>query len=204
MGATDRQRWFRGIFRALRSVGTEDALERHLAEENLRMEGIWAAGPLDAALVRRLYAQQDPLSLVLRGRLHLEETLDAVIVKKFKHPEILLQGRLSFSAKMDLLRAAGFLDDKLYRDLVHASRLRNSYAHHLSSDIGEYDLSTFSDCAGLKAVTQKFGSPEARECINLFVFRQILLHLLLRLTVRHKLGPAAPLMQAGEHDGGGE
>ena len=101
---------------------------------------------------------------MLRARLHLEDALDAVMARKFKHSEVLLQGRsYSFSVKMDLLRAANYLDQTMYSDLYQVSRLRNSYAHHLSSNIGEYDLSPFTGCAGLKAVMQQFPAPAARE-----------------------------------------
>ena len=196
MTMTNKQRWFRDIFRGLRSLDSEDALAQHLADEDERTEAFFAAGPLPAKLVRHLYAQQDALGLVLRGRLHLEECLDAVIARKFKHPDVLLNGRLSFSAKMDLLRAANFLDEKTYRDLIYVSRLRNSFAHHLSSRLGVSDLGAFSDCAGIKAAAQKFETPEARAQIAVFLFRQIVLQLLLRLITRHKLG--------GEHTKTGE
>ena len=187
---TENQRWFKPILTALRSIETEEDLARHLEQEDRRTEEALALGPLDAGLVRHLFAQQDPLALVLRGRLYLEEIVDAVVAKKFKHGETLLQGRsYSLSVKMDLLRAAGYLDQKIYHDLHGVSRLRNSYAHYLGSDIGEYDLSAFTDCAGLKAVTQKFQSVEARQWINVFMFRQIVLQLLRRLAVRHKLTP---------------
>lgn len=188
MAVTERQHWFRDIFAALRSLESEEALPDHLAAEDRRtQDALLMAGHLDADLVRHLYAQQEALSLVLRGRLHLEECLEAIIAKKFRHPDVLLHGRLSFSAKMDTLRAANFLDDKVYRDLIHVSRLRNSFAHQLSSDLSAYDLSAFTDCAGLKAVVKKFESRDARAQIALFVSRQILLQLLLRLTLRHKL-----------------
>ncbi len=173
---------------ALRRIDTEEDLARHLTEEDRRTEEVLRQGPLDAELVRHLFSQHDPLALVLRGRLYLEEILDAVIAKKFKNAEVLLQGRsYSFSVKMDLLRAAGYLDPKLYHDLHGVSRLRNSFAHHLGSDISEYDLSVFTDCAGLKAVTQTAGV-DARQWINVFMFRQIVLQILRRLAVRHKLG----------------
>ncbi len=189
---TENQRWFKQIIAALRQVGTEEDLQQHLVQEDRRTEEALMQGPLDADLVRHLFEQHDPLALVLRGRLYLEETLDAVVAKKFKHGEVLLQGRsYSFSVKMDLLRAANFLDQKMYHDLHQVSRLRNSYAHHLSSDIGEYDLSAFTDCAGLKAVTQKFNGVEARQWINIFMFRQIVLQILRRLAVRHRLFQAA-------------
>ena len=185
---TENQRWFKPLIAALGQIDTEEDLQRHLEQEDRRTEAALALGLLDADLVRHLFEQQDPLALVLRGRLYLEEMLDAVVSKKFKHGEVLLQGRsYSFSAKMDLLRAANYLDQKMYHDLHQVSRLRNSYAHNLSSDIGEYDLSSFTDCAGLKAVTQKFTSPEARQWINIFMFRQIVLQILRRLAVRHKL-----------------
>ncbi len=183
---SEKQRWFREIFGGLRALD-EDALAEHLALEDRRTEARLAAGPLDAGLVRKLYAQKDALGLVLRGRLHLEELLEAIIEKRFRHPDVLLHGRLSFSAKMDILRAANALDAKTYRDLVHISRLRNSFAHHLSSELSALDLAAFSDCAGLKAVVQKFERPDARAQIAVFVFRQILLQLLLRLALRHKL-----------------
>lgn len=187
---TNRQRWFKDIFSALRFV-EEDALASHLADENRRTEALLSAGPLRADLVRRLYDQQDALGLVLRGRLHLEELLDTIIAKKFKYPDVLLHGRLSFSAKMDILRAANALDEKTYRDLLHISRLRNSFAHHLSSNLGASDLSAFADCAALKATAPKFPSPEAKAFLSTFFFRQILLQLILRLVVRHKLGEEA-------------
>ncbi len=189
---TENQRWFKPIIAALRRIDSEEDLARHLAQEDRRTEEALARGPLDADLVRHLFEQQDPLALVLRGRLYLEEVLDAVVARKFKHGEVLLQGRsYSFSVKMDLLRAANYLDQKMYHDLHQVSRLRNSYAHHLSSDIGEYDLSAFTDCAGLKAVTQKFNGVEARQWINIFMFRQIVLQILRRLAVRHRLFQAA-------------
>lgn len=185
---TENQRWFKPIIAALRQVGTEEDLQQHLVQEDRRTEEALMLGPLDADLVRHLFEQHDPLALVLRGRLYLEEMLDAVVARKFKHGEVLLQGRShSFSVKMDLLRAANFLDQKMYHDLHQVSRLRNSFAHHLGSDISEYDLSAFTDCAGLKAVTQKFGGVEARQWVNIFMFRQIVLQLLRRLAVRHKL-----------------
>ncbi len=204
MTMTNKQRWFRDIFRALRSLESDDALTQQLADEDKRTEELLAAGPLPAKLVRHLYAQQDALGLVLRGRLHLEECLDAVIAKKFKHPDVLLHGRLSFSAKMDLLRAANFLDEKTYRDLIYISRLRNSFAHHLSSRLGLSDLGAFSDCAGVKAAAQKFETPEARAQIAMFVFRQILLQLLLRLVTRHRLSEETEQADAGKQAGGGE
>ena len=185
---TENQRWFKPILAALRRIDTEEDLAQHLTEEDRRTEAALALGHLDAELVRHLFEQHDPLALVLRGRLYLEEMLDAVIAKKFKHGAALLQGRsYSFSVKMDLLRAANFLDQKMYHDLHGVSRLRNSFAHHLGSDISEYDLSAFTDCAGLKAIAAKFNGLEARQWINVFMFRQIVLQLLRRLAVRHKL-----------------
>ena len=185
---TANQRWFKPMIAALRQITTEEELTQHLEQEDQRTEELLQAGPLPAGTVAHLYAQTDPLGLVLRARLYLEDCVDAVVARKFKNAEFLLQGRsYSFSVKMDLLRAGNYLDPKLYHDLHGVSRLRNSYAHHLSSDIGEYDLSTFTDCAGLKAVMQKFDTPAARESLNIFFFRQIALQLLLRLTVKHKL-----------------
>ena len=187
---TENQRWFKPIIAALRQIDTEEDLQRDLEQEDRRTEEALMQGPLDADLVRHMFEQHDPLALVLRARLHLEDVLDAVIAKRFKNAEVLLQGRsYSFSVKMDLLRAANYLDQKIYHDLHGVSRLRNSYAHHLSSNIGEYDLSVFTDCAGLKAITQKFDTPAARERLNIFFFRQIALQLLRRLVVRHKLCP---------------
>ena len=185
---TANQRWFQPLLKALPPIDTEEDLVRHLEDEDRRTETLLSAGPLPAALVEHLYAQSDPLGLVLRARLHLEDALDAVIAKRFPNAEFLLQGRsYSFSVKMDLLRAANYLDPKLYHDLHGVSRVRNSFAHHLSSSIGEYDFSSFTDCAGLKAVAQKFDTPAARERLNIFFFRQIALQLLLRLTIKHKL-----------------
>ena len=197
---TENQRWFKPIIAALRQINAEEDLQQHLEQEDRRTEEALMLGPLDADLVRHLFEQHDPLALVLRGRLYLEEALDAVVAKKFKHGETLLQGRsYSFSVKMDLLRAAGYLDQKMYHDLHGVSRLRNSYAHHLSSEIGEYDLSAFTDCAGLKAVTQNSGA-EARQWINIFMFRQIILQILRRLVVRHKLTVSAPEATGGHED----
>ena len=192
---TANQRWFQPILQALRSIETEEDLARHLETEDRRTEAALKLGPLPDDLIAHLYAQTDPLALVLRARLHIEDALDAMMARKFKHSEVLLQGRsYSFSVKMDLLRAANHLDQKMYSDLYQVSRLRNSYAHHLSSDIGEYDLSAFTDCAGLKAVMQKLPAPAARERLNIFLFRQIALQLLVRLTARHKLFPPKPLL----------
>jgi len=183
---TERQRWFREIFAGLRALD-EGAVTAHLADEDRRTETVLAAGPLNAGMVHHLYAQKDALGLVLRGRLHLEELLEAIIAKKFQYADVLLHGRLSFSAKMDILRASNALDAKTYRDLVQISRLRNAFAHHLSSSLSVSEVSGFSDCPALKAVASKFETPDVRGQIALFVFRQVLLQLLLRLALRHKL-----------------
>jgi len=183
---TERQHWFREIFAGLRILD-ENAVTAHLADEDRRTEEVLAAGPLDAELVHHLYAQKDALGLILRGRLHLEELLEAIIAKKFKYADILLHGRLSFSAKMDILRASNALDAKTYRDLVQISRLRNAFAHHLSSSLSVSEVSGLSDCPALRAVVSKFESPDVRAQIALFVLRQVLLQVLLRLALRHKL-----------------
>src|SRR5436309_1713985 len=68
-------------------------------------------GPLGSDLLRHLYERTDALTLVVRAHLYVERLLDEILTRKLKNALVLLENRdFTFSMKVDVLRAANYLD----------------------------------------------------------------------------------------------
>lgn len=142
---------------------------------------------LGSQLIMHLQNEATPLSLVLRAQLYLERMVEEIISKKFRHSEVILKNR-SFTAahKVDIVRARNLLDATAHNDIALINSLRNKFAHDLAFNIGAFDMSRFSYCGGMNRVYEKFRGAEVKETINTYLFKNVVLFLLMRLTARHE------------------
>jgi hypothetical protein len=176
--------WFDWMIGAMASWKTEKELVRYLKQDiNL---GNLIEGPLGSHFLKHVAQERDVLNLTLKAHLYIENFLEEILKRKFMHGAILLNNRdVTFSLKLDILRAKNYLDEKLYHDIRLINRLRNKFAHELTFDIGSFDMSQFSYCEGLyQDVRTK--KAETRRLVNIHIFKHVLLYLLLRLTEEHE------------------
>ena len=90
---------------------------------------------------RQRYEKADDRSCAILFGSYLESlTIDALI-EACKHPDILDKKLISgngplssFSARIDLLMAFGFISEEVYKDLHLVRRIRNRFAHELELD----------------------------------------------------------------------
>jgi hypothetical protein len=137
-----------------------------------------------AHLLRLLADETDPLSLVLRAHLYLENLLEVILRKKFPRAELLLKNRdFTFSMKVDLLRAKNYLDAPVYQDIKRVNAIRNKFAHELRFDFVGIDFSQFTYCEYLADL--KLTDPSVRVAVNVYMFKNIVFWLLAQLTKRH-------------------
>ncbi|MCR9248573.1 MAG: hypothetical protein NXI31_26400 [bacterium] len=97
----------------------------------------------DEAWIKRIKAQlprsRDPVLVVLKGHLLVEEQLDRLIAASCRRPEDLDQARLTFSQKLSLASALiGSFSQK--RFVERLNRMRNKLAHRLDGYSLEQEL----------------------------------------------------------------
>lgn len=140
--------------------------------------------PLGSEFLRRIWDEVDPLSLVLKTHLIIENFLEEIIYNKFRYSKVLFdRGDFSFSIKVDILRAKNYLDEKLYSDIRLINNLRNKFAHDFFYDIADFDMSRFHYCDRLNDYNIK--DVEVKRVVNIYVLRFVLYRLLERLTSKY-------------------
>lgn len=91
----------------------------------------------DEASVQKLlrhFREIDPLVLTtIKGHLFLEEKLNETIERLVTNPGVLPKVRLSFSQKLQMVRAMAHKspDDKMWTVMVQLNKLRNAVAHNI-------------------------------------------------------------------------
>lgn len=130
-------------------------------------------GPLGSEFLRKIYDETDPLSLVIKAHLFVENFLNEIIREKFRNSELIPERKdFIFSLKLDILRSKNCLDEKLYLDISKLNNLRNKFVHDLFYDISNFDMSTFYYCDGLyNRVPIK--SKESKRVINIHTLRLV-------------------------------
>ncbi|MDH4230694.1 MAG: hypothetical protein OEW04_01540 [Nitrospirota bacterium] len=141
--------------------------------------------PLGSDMLRMLNREKEPLNIILNAHLFIENFLDVIIQRKFKHSQLLLQNSaFTFSMKVDVLRAKNYLDDKLYNDIKLLNRLRNKYAHDLYYDLDDFEIAALSYCEDFTKHV-KPPTKAARVAAKIYMLKVVLYYLLLRLTNRY-------------------
>ncbi|MEG3789155.1 hypothetical protein V1318_03380 [Lysobacter sp. CCNWLW3] len=89
----------------------------------------------------------DTLDLVLRGHLHVEQLLLAMIEEWAITPRHIIEAKLGFSQKLSLVRALNLHhpNEPIWHALSALNTLRNDFAHRLSSDHRDRKIQTFID-----------------------------------------------------------
>ncbi|QIK53903.1 hypothetical protein G7051_05935 [Dysgonomonas sp. HDW5B] len=103
---------------------------------------------LDSIALKKVFLEQDSLSLILKGHLYIEVLLNDIIETdpECEHKTLRKMYELldsTFFNKLTFLGTKGLLDDDLYKDIDAINRYRNKFAHNFEFCI--CDLSLFDD-----------------------------------------------------------
>lgn len=152
-------------------------LKRPLQEQG----GFLYKDKLGSHFLGLVHTEEDPLVLALKSHLFVEAFIDDIIKSKFRYPKAILGNRdFTFSMKVSVLYSRNYLSEDLYKDILLLNNLRNKYAHNLSFNIAEFDVSRFKYCDTLANLETR--NNEIRELVNIKVFRWVAFCLLMRLT----------------------
>jgi len=99
---------------------------------------------LGAEVIKNIYLEKEPITIILKSHLLFEKFLDHVLIEN----KINLND-LSFFSKISLLKKRKILKKDIFNDLRLLNNLRNEYSHNYYFDIGSFDASQFSICKGL-------------------------------------------------------
>jgi hypothetical protein len=90
-----------------------------------------------------LHATEDIISFMIRGHLHCESVLTALLLKAIQRPDALDVDRLDFQAKLNLCNAFGLIPSYLVPGLAKLGQFRNRLAHRLEYTLSEQDQTDF-------------------------------------------------------------
>ncbi|MCX9026333.1 MAG: hypothetical protein OIN85_09600 [Candidatus Methanoperedens sp.] len=186
---SDNYEFFECIKDVLGLCGSDNELINFIKERDLIERDFYIKTthekPLGSEFLRKIYDEIDPLSLIVKAHLFVENFLDEIIRIKFRNSQLILDRRdFTFSLKLDILRSKNYLDEKLYSDIMLLNKLRNKFAHDLFYDISDFDMSKFYYCDGFYDKV-KTNSKEAKRVLNIHILRIVLCQLLFRLTKKY-------------------
>jgi hypothetical protein len=171
---SDNQEIFAVMIHVLQRFRTESGISDWLRRAIRTLPGDIVEGPLGSDLIRHLYDDTDPLTVVLRVHLYVEVFLDTILTRRLKYPALILKNRdFTFAMKLDLLRASNQLDLRLFADIKRLNALRNRFAHDLRFSIAHFDMSAFTYCADVKEYFTKLHSDDAKALLNIYIFQRV-------------------------------
>jgi len=92
-----------------------------------------------AEILRTFYCERDPLSLIVRTHILVENFLNGIL----EHYQ-LNESSLTFNKKLNLLKKGKIINEHLYSDIAVLNNLRNSYAHNYYYDLADFAVTRFS------------------------------------------------------------
>lgn len=126
---------------------------------------------LDSIAIKKVFLEQDSLSLILKGHLYIEVLLNDILEtdpgcehKTLKKMYELLDS--TFFNKLAFLRTKGLLDGDLYKDIEAINRYRNKFAHNFEFNI--CDLTLFDE---ISLFTEKRIKQKRKKLENEALFR---------------------------------
>jgi hypothetical protein len=97
--------------------------------------------PHQAQLISDLNGDDD-LGCVLRGHIHIENSIDIFLKKTFQKQKYLDKADLTYHQKVSLALSVGLHED-LASPLQHVGNLRNKFAHNLGIKLGKQEADNF-------------------------------------------------------------
>ena len=153
-----------------------DFVKKHDLNEKNFVNETSSKEPLGSEFLRRIYNEDDPLTLTIKSHIFIENFMNEIIKQKFRYSELILNpkgGRFSFYLKLNLLRSKNYLDVKMYSDILSLSKLRNKFAHDIFYDISEIKMENFYYCDDLYEGLE-LKSEEAKRIFNTHILKTVL------------------------------
>lgn len=121
----------------------EERLLEHLLKFGISWtdSGELISGRLGSEIIKNIYSERQPISIVLKSHILFENFLDIILLK-----HKLEARKFSFFSKISLLKNKSILKKDIFTDLNLLNQLRNEYGHNYHFDIATFDISQFSIC----------------------------------------------------------
>ncbi|KAB2940620.1 MAG: hypothetical protein MPEBLZ_00085 [Candidatus Methanoperedens nitroreducens] len=131
---------------------------------------------MGTAFLKDIVEIKDHRLLILLSHLYFENFINEIIRKRLNSSSKILD--MSFSTKLEILRATKIFDDFYYSELRFINNLRNMYAHNLYFDVLNYNFDKSLAIKSLK-VLDKYRSKRAKRKLCDFILRIYLIYLVL-------------------------
>ena len=157
---TEIQEYFDEIFTIFANYEHPGELEKllksHIETERDRLSAYHFADPIFEDMFLEIFLHENPIALILITHLHIETICDRVLNKILPEaPEVFKNRRdLTFSLKLDIIRASGKVPKSICYDMKTINTLRNQTAHNLRSSIEDFDFSRFTFCKDVYSKTK--------------------------------------------------
>jgi len=117
-------------------------------------------------LVKDIWAIEDSKLLIIKMHLYMEAIVNEILTENLERPAKI--ENYSFYRKVQILYAMGILDQADFNDLKYLNKIRNIFAHNLTYDIAEIDMSRFSNFKGVYSIIDYERKAEKR-MLNLWL-----------------------------------
>jgi hypothetical protein len=132
---------------------------------------------LSINLVKDIWAIEDSKLFTIKMHLYMEAVISEILSENLKKPELL--ENYSFYRKVEILNAMGILNDSSLNDLLHLNNIRNKFAHNLTYDLSDVNMSKFSDLRGVYSIINY--KRKAEKCLlNLYLLRIEMMFLVMK------------------------
>lgn len=98
----------------------------------------------------------DDLTVVIRAHLLVERLIEMLLRKKLVNIKILEHNDFTFNMKLALVDSLGIISDRLLSAIRQLNNIRNRFAHNISSQLRDVDISEITKFLNSKDYFIKF------------------------------------------------
>lgn len=157
---TDIQEFFDEIFTIFANYERPDDLEKllnsQIEADRDKLGEYHFADPIFDDMFQEIFLHENPIALTLITHLYIETICDRVLNSILPEAPAVFKNRrdITFSLKLDIIRASGKVPKSICSDIKTINILRNQTAHNLGGSIEEFDFSRFSFCSDIYSKTK--------------------------------------------------
>jgi hypothetical protein len=157
-------------------------LKAHIEKDRDRLGEYHFADPTFEDMFLEIFLHENPLALILITHLYIETICDKIVNKILPQASEVFKNRrdITFSLKLDIIRASGKVPKSITSDIKNINVLRNQNAHNLGSSIEDFDFSRFTFCKDIYSKTNMVEFTVKWE-LHMYVLRYIAYFIALRL-----------------------
>jgi len=93
-----------------------------------------------------IFMSSDPLSVVLKAHMLVENLIERLIASRLKKENILDERDFTFHLKIKLIESMNLLTEDLLVSIRRLNKIRNDLAHEIKTDFEQLDISDVLKC----------------------------------------------------------